>query len=71
VATLATVDLRDFAELFDGFLFLRVSIKSMRIVVIPPLEVAQAKLPLRVFLITGPLARFLLFHSESHAIPRN
>jgi hypothetical protein len=38
----------------------------VRIVVIPTLEVADAKLSLRVFLITSPLAGFLLFDFESH-----
>jgi hypothetical protein len=66
VATLATVNLRCSAKGFDGLLFLRRGKKTVRIVVIPTLEVAHAKLSLRVFLITGALARFLLFDLERH-----
>jgi hypothetical protein len=33
------------------------------------LEVPHAKLSLRVFLITSPLAGFLLFNFESHVTP--
>jgi hypothetical protein len=65
-ATLATVNLRCSAEGLDGFLFLRRGRETVRVVVIPPLEVADAKLSLGVFLITSPLARFLLFDFESH-----
>jgi len=70
-ATLAAVNLRGSAERLDGFLFLRAGKETMRIVVIPTLEVADAKLSLRVFLITSPLAGFLLFDFESHVTPRN
>jgi hypothetical protein len=66
VAALATVNLRCSTELLDGLLFLRGGRKTVRIVVIPTLEVAEAKLSLRVFLITSPLAGFLLFDFESH-----
>jgi hypothetical protein len=66
VATLATINLRCFAERLDGFLFRRGGRETVRIVVIPTLEVADAKLSLRVFLITSPLAGFLLFDFESH-----
>jgi hypothetical protein len=65
-ATLATVNLRGSAERLDGFLFLRRGREPVRIVVIPPLEVAHAKLSLRVFLITRPLAGSFLFDFESH-----
>jgi hypothetical protein len=69
VAPLATVDLPCFAERFDGFLFLRSGTEAVRIVVIPTLEVPHAKLSFRVFLITSPLAGFLLFNFESHVTP--
>jgi hypothetical protein len=69
VATFATVNLRGSAERLDGFLFLRGGRETVRIVVIPTLEVADAKLSLRVFLITSPLAGFLLFDFESHVTP--
>jgi hypothetical protein len=65
-ATLATINLRGSAKRLDGFLFLRSGRETMRIVVIPPLEVAHAKLSLGVFLITSPLAGSLLFDFESH-----
>jgi hypothetical protein len=68
-ATLATVNLRGSAERLDSFLFFRGGRETMRIVVIPPLQVADAKLSLRVFLITGPLAGSLLFDFESHITP--
>jgi hypothetical protein len=66
VAPLATVNLRCSAERFDGFLFLRSGMEAVRSVVIPTLEVPHAKLSLGVFLITSPLAGFLLFDFESH-----
>jgi hypothetical protein len=69
VATLATVNFRYSAERLDGFLFLRRGRETVRIIVIPTLEVAHAKLSLRVFLITSPLAGFLLFDFESHVTP--
>jgi hypothetical protein len=65
-ATLATVNFRGSAERLDGFLFLRRGREAVRIVVIPSLEVADAKLSLGVFLVTSPLAGFLLFDFESH-----
>jgi hypothetical protein len=68
-ATLATINLRGSAERLDGFLFLRGGRETVRIVVIPTLEVANAKLSLRVFLVTSPLAGFLLFDFESHVTP--
>jgi len=69
VATLAAVYLPVFAELLDSLFFRRGVKDSVRIVVIPALEVAQAKLPLLVFHVTCPLAGFLLFDYESHVIP--
>jgi hypothetical protein len=65
-ATLATVNLCGSAERLDSFLFFRTGRETMRIVVIPALEVADAKLSLHVFLITSPLSGSLLFDLESH-----
>ena len=42
VATLAAVNLRGSAERLDGFLFLRAGKETVRIVIIPTLEVAEA-----------------------------
>jgi hypothetical protein len=71
VATLTTIDFRCSAERLDGFLFLRRGRETVRIVVIPSLEVAEAKLSFCVVLITSSLAGLLLFDFESHVIPRN
>jgi hypothetical protein len=69
MATLATVKLRSSAEFFDGFLVLGRGKEAVRIVVIPAFNVAQAKLSLRVFLVTSPLAGLLLFDLERHVAP--
>jgi hypothetical protein len=66
MAALAAVNLGAPAELLDGFFFVRSGSEAAAIVVIPTLEVADTELSLGVFLITGPLARFLLFDCESH-----
>jgi hypothetical protein len=66
MAALATVNLCAGAELLDSFRFVRCGRKTAAIVVIPALQVADAELSLGVFLITGPLARFLFFDGESH-----
>jgi hypothetical protein len=66
MAALAAVNLSASAELLEGFFFVRSGREAAAIVVIPALEVADAKLSLGVLLITGPLARFLFFDCESH-----
>jgi hypothetical protein len=69
MATLAAINLGAWAEFLHGFLFVRCGSETAAIVVIPTLEVADAKLSLRVFLVTSPLPRFLLFDFESHSSP--
>jgi hypothetical protein len=71
MATLTTVDFRPFTEFLDGFLFLRCGRETVWSVVVPTLEVPEAKLPFRVFFITGSLARFLLFDFQSGVTPKN
>jgi hypothetical protein len=72
MAALAAVNLGAPAELLDGFFFVRSGSETAAIVVIPTLEVADTELSLSVFLITGPLARFLFFDCETHGdLPRN
>jgi hypothetical protein len=66
MAALAAINLGAWAEFLDSFLFLRRGGETVAIVVIPALQVADAELSLGVFLITGPLARFLFFNCESH-----
>jgi len=66
MAALAAVNLGAWAKILDSFLFVRRGGETVAIVVIPPLQVAHTELALGVFLITGPLARFLLFDCESH-----
>jgi len=71
VATFATVNLCRSPERLERFFLLPRRRETMRIVVIPTLEVADAKLSLRVFLITSSLAGLLLFDLDSHVTPRN
>jgi len=71
VATFATVNLCRSPEHLESFFLLRRGRETVRIVVIPTLEVANAKLALRVFLITSSLAGLLLFDFQSHVNPRN
>jgi len=66
MAALASVNLGAWAEFLYSFLFVRRGGETSAIVVVPALQVADAELSLGVFLITGPLARFLFFDSESH-----
>jgi hypothetical protein len=66
MAALAAVNLSASAEFLEGFVFVSSGNETAAIVVIPALEVADAELSLGVFLVTGPLARFLLFDCESH-----
>jgi hypothetical protein len=66
MASLAAVNLSTSAEFLDGFLLVRSGGETAAIIVIPALEVADAQLSLGVFLVTGPLARFLFFDFESH-----
>ena len=66
VATFAAVNLSAPAKLLDGVLFVRSGSETAPVVVIPALKVADAELSLGVFLITGPLARFLFFDGKSH-----
>jgi hypothetical protein len=66
VATLTTIDFHCSTDRLDSFLFLRRGRETVRIVVIPSLKVAEAKLSFGVFLITSSLAGFLLFDFHSH-----
>jgi hypothetical protein len=66
VASLATVKFCVFTKLLDGLFLLRREIEPLGMVVIPPLEMAEAELPLGVFLVAGALAGLLLFDLKSH-----
>jgi hypothetical protein len=66
MAALAAVNLGAWAEFLDSFLFVRRGGETAAIIIIPALQVADAELSLGVFLITGPLARFLVFDCERH-----